>query len=374
MKFGGSKCIINMDVTFDETRIENKYKCLEVKDSETMVENTRFEMEVPTRGIGDVRKNLENISCLSFYMALSDTRQRSMPTLEDRETSQTLAYPKIVLLTKPINHPFIGEWMININTHERLKKFPPINEFGNGGPIKKDLTSHDGLITLLMFVSTHYAGKEVTMAFEEGETYKKVFGPVFVYLNTDSTQNHMSTLWSDAKQQLSKQIQIQDRHFKGGRFQYTNAYVGLALPGDAGSWQRESKGYQFWTRANVKGYFKITNIVPGDYNLYGWVPGFIGDYKYNATITIAPGGAINLDSLVYSPPRHGPTIWKIGIPDRLASEFHVPNPYPTLMNKLHTKQHKDKSKSINKGIAIKCVIAVGLFLALSLSRGNSKLL
>ncbi|KAL5063334.1 hypothetical protein RYX36_025071 [Vicia faba] len=41
------------------------------------------------------------------------------------------------------------------------------------------------------------------MAFEEGETYKKVFGPVFVYLNTDSTQNHMSTLWSDAKQQVT---------------------------------------------------------------------------------------------------------------------------------------------------------------------------
>ena len=50
-----------------------------------------------------------------------------------------------------------------------------------------------------------------------------------------------------------------------------------------------SQGYQFWTRANAKGNFKINNIVPGDYNLYAWVPGFIGDYKYNATISITPG-------------------------------------------------------------------------------------
>ncbi|CAI8597415.1 unnamed protein product [Vicia faba] len=105
-------------------------------------------------------------------------------------------------------------------------------------------------------------------------------------------------------------------------FQYTNAFVGLALPGEAGSWQRESKSYQFWTRANAKGYFKITNIVPGNYSLYGWVPGFIGDYKSNSTITITPGGVINLNSLVYNPPRNGPTIWEIGFPDRLALEFH----------------------------------------------------
>jgi len=49
------------------------------------------------------------------------------------------------------------------------------------------------------------------------------------------------------------------------------------------------------------------------------------------------GGVIKLNSLVYNPPRNGPTIWEIGIPDRLTSEFHVPEPYPTLMNKLYSK-------------------------------------
>lgn len=40
------------------------------------------------------------------------------------------------------------------------------------------------------------------MAFQEGETYKKVFGPVFVYVNSASSQNDTLSLWSDAAQQV----------------------------------------------------------------------------------------------------------------------------------------------------------------------------
>lgn len=49
-----------------------------------------------------------------------------------------------------------------------------------------------------------------------------------------------------------------------------------------------------------------------------------------------------MDSLVHSPPRNGPTLWEIGIPDRTAAEFYVPDPYPTLMNKLYNEQRRDK--------------------------------
>lgn len=54
------------------------------------------------------------------------------------------------------------------------------------------------------------------------------------------------------------------------------------------------------------------------------------------------GCTINLDSLVYRPPRNGPTLWEIGIPDRSAAEFYVPNPYPKLMNNLYKKDIRDK--------------------------------
>ncbi|KAK7386694.1 hypothetical protein VNO78_27029 [Psophocarpus tetragonolobus] len=322
------------------------------------------------------------------YMAISDERQRNMPTMRDRETGQILAYREAVLLTRPSNPEFRGEvddkyqyscenkantvhgWIsVDAKAPVGFWMITASNEFRNAGPVKQDLTSHVGPITLSMFVSTHYAGKEVTMAFEEGEPYKKVFGPVFAYINNASSEDDTLSLWYDAVQQQAKEVRswpyefpqsvdfippslrgivlgrllVQDRYFRGGKLLYANnAYVGLALPGDEGSWQIESKGYQFWTQADTKGFFLINNIVPGDYNLYAWVPGFIGDYRYNATITITQGGVIKLDSLVYVPPRNGPTMWEIGFADRTAAEFYVPDPYPTLMNKLYNEYRTDK--------------------------------
>ncbi|XP_027360984.1 rhamnogalacturonate lyase B-like isoform X2 [Abrus precatorius] len=318
------------------------------------------------------------------YMAISDTRRREMPSVRDRETGQPLAYPEAILLTRSSNPKFRGEvddkYQYSIENKDNLVHgwitnesevsvgfwmITPSNEFRNAGPIKQDLTSHVGPTTLSMFVSTHYAGEEVTMAFQEGETYKKVFGPVFSYLNSAPNKAEFLSLWSDAVEQLSNEVRKWPYDFpqskdylppnqrgtvagrlqvqEGKKSQYAiDAYVGLALPGEAGSWQKESKGYQFWTQTDRSGHFVIKNIVPGDYNLYAWVPGFIGDYMYKAKITVTPGSNINLDSLVYSPPRNGPTLWEIGVPDRSAGEFHVPDPYPTLLNKLYTNDAKNK--------------------------------
>lgn len=44
---------------------------------------------------------------------------------------------------------------------------------------------------------------------------------------------------------------------------------------------------------------------------------------------------MRLGVLVYDPPREGPTMWEIGIPDRRAAEFYVPDPNPSLMNQLY---------------------------------------
>lgn len=120
----------------------------------------------------------------------------------------------------------------------------------------------------------------------------------------------------------------------------------------------------------MNGYFSINDIRPGDYNLYAWVPGFIGDYRYDDVITITPGivssrkrldsfivriyylpfnglcgvktgSDIDVGSLVYEPPRNGPTLWEIGIPDRSAAEFYVPDPNPKYINRLYVN-HPDK--------------------------------
>lgn len=53
-----------------------------------------------------------------------------------------------------------------------------------------------------MFLSSHYAGEELGPKFEQGEPWKKVFGPVFIYLNSVMDGEDPLTLWDDAKMQV----------------------------------------------------------------------------------------------------------------------------------------------------------------------------
>ncbi|KAJ8440088.1 hypothetical protein Cgig2_025287 [Carnegiea gigantea] len=312
------------------------------------------------------------------YMAMADDRQRKMPLPDDRspERSQQLAYPEAVLLTNPIEPEFKGEVddkyqysgeARDIQVHGWICPDPPTglwqitpsNEFRSAGPTKQYLTSHVGPTSLSVLLSTHYAGAELMATFEDGEPWKKVLGPLFVYANSLPKGDDWHQLWEDAKQQVNIETKnwpydfavsddfpssaqrssvngsliVYDRYLKTNTSACA-AYVGLAAPGEVGSWQRESKGYQFWTRTDRKGHFEINNIRPGRYDLYAWVPGFIGDYKYNATINITTGHVVDVGELVYEPPRDGPTLWEIGIPDRSAGEFFVPNPDPKLVNEV----------------------------------------
>lgn len=42
-------------------------------------------------------------------------------------------------------------------------------------------------------------------------------------------------------------------------------------------------------QTNSDGDFSIANIRTGAYNLYAWVPNFIGDYKYQDAIVVVQG-------------------------------------------------------------------------------------
>ncbi|KAJ6839044.1 putative rhamnogalacturonate lyase B isoform X1 [Iris pallida] len=320
------------------------------------------------------------------YMALADDRQRIMPMPDDRMPGrcQQLAYPEAVLLTNPINPDLRGEvddkyqyscdnkdnkvhgW-ISFDPPIGFWQITPSNEFRTGGPVKQNLTSHVGPTTLAMFLSAHYSGDDLVPKFRNGEYWKKVFGPVFMYVNSTWLETDPQVLWEDAKIQMqievdswpysfplsedyqtteqrgsvSGRLLVHDRYIDDENIFADSAYVGLALPGESGSWQRECKGYQFWTRADPYGFFYISNILSGDYNLYAWVAGFIGDYKFDSTITITPGCNIDLGDLVYEPPRDAPTLWEIGFPDRTAAEFYVPDPNPNYANRLYL-DHSDK--------------------------------
>ncbi|KAM3730361.1 hypothetical protein ACB098_12G081100 [Castanea mollissima] len=323
------------------------------------------------------------------YMAMADNRQRYMPLPDDRlpGRGEPLATPEAVLLVNPIEPEFKGEvddkyqyscenkdlrvhgW-ICMDPLVGFWQITPSSEFRSGGPIKQNLTSHVGPVNLAMFLSAHYAGEDLVLKLNPDEPWKKVFGPIFMYLNSVTDGNDPLYLWEDAKNQMmieveswpynfpasddfptadqrgsvSGKLQIQDWFLSDECISANCAYVGLAPPGDVGSWQRECKGYQFWTTADADGYFSINNIRCGSYNLYAWVPGVIGDYQHDDFITINAGCDIDLGYLVFEPPRDGPTLWEIGTPDRTAAEFYIPDPDPKYINKLYIN-HPDRKLS-----------------------------
>ncbi|XP_010060112.2 probable rhamnogalacturonate lyase B [Eucalyptus grandis] len=331
-----------------------------------------------TRIVFKLRKDKFN------YMAVGDNRRRHMPLPDDRSPrrGQPLATPEAVLLVDPVEPEFKGEVddkyqysceNKDLQVHGWICFDPPVgfwqitpsNEFRSGGLLKQNLTSHVGPITLAMFLSAHYGGDDLVLKLAPGEPWKKIFGPVFFYLNC--TSENPLKLWDDAKEQMLSEVQgwpyafpasaeyqildqrgyvngrlmIRDKYISDTLIPAAGAYVGLAPPGEIGSWQTEVKGYQFWTKADSDGYFSINNVRTGDYNIYAWVPCYVGDYRNDEVITITLGCQVDVGDLVFEPPRNGPTLWEIGVPDRSAAEFYVPDPNPKYINKLYLN-HPDK--------------------------------
>ncbi|XP_062183075.1 rhamnogalacturonate lyase B-like [Phragmites australis] len=322
------------------------------------------------------------------YMAVSDDIQRYMPSTADRDGPRgvPLAYKEAVLLVDPKEPQFKGEvddkyeysldnkdnavhgW-ISSNHPDPMGFWviTPSNEFKCGGPMKRDLTSHVGPTSLSVFLGTHYVGKDMVLKINDGEYWKKVLGPVFVYLNSSPKRGNLRDLWEDAtaraqaeaskwpysfpesrdfakageRGSVTGRLMVRDRYMSSKDDMPAGAaYVGLAAPGQPGSWATESKNYQFWTRASSSGRFTVGNVRAGVYNLYAWVPGFLGDYMHTSSVTVNPGGAIDLGDLVFQPPRSGPTLWEIGVPDRTAAEFFVPDADPKYRNGLFLSKDK----------------------------------
>ncbi|KAG2562089.1 rhamnogalacturonate lyase-like isoform X4 [Panicum virgatum] len=322
------------------------------------------------------------------YMAITDDIQRYMPSAIDRDEPRAvpLAYKEAVLLVDPKEPQFRGEvddkYQYSLDNKDNVVHgwisggdpnpmgfwvITPSNEFKSGGPFKRELTSHVGPTSLTMFFGTHYIGKYMVAKIDNGESWKKVLGPVFIYLNSSpKSGNTPQALWEDAKAQaqaearnwpysflaspdfpkaaergsITGRLLVRDSYMSKKDIPAALAYIGLAAPGQAGSWATESKGYQFWTWAASDGAFSIDNVREGVYNLYAFVPGILGDYCYSSPLTIAPGRVMSVRDLVFEPPRSGPTLWEIGVPDRTAAEFYVPDPDPKYINRLFVNKDR----------------------------------
>ncbi|PHT50866.1 hypothetical protein CQW23_10613 [Capsicum baccatum] len=308
--------------------------------------------EWPAFSIGETRIAFKLRKDKFHYMAVADNRQRFMPLPDDRMPArcQRLAFAEAVLLSNPVEPELRGEvddkyqyscdnkdnkvhgW-ISMDPPVGFWQITPSDEFRSGGPVKQNLTSHVGPTTLAMFLSSHYAGDDLTPNFAQGEAWRKVFGPVFIYVNSVMPGEDPVALWDDAKIQMQHEVQSWPYSFP--------ASEDFPSADQRGNVSGRLLNYQFWAKSDDNGYFSINNIRVGNYNLYAWVPGFIGDYLYETPISITPGCNIDVDEIVYQPPRDGPTLWEIGIPDRTAAEFFVPESNPKFINKLFVN-HPDR--------------------------------
>jgi rhamnogalacturonan endolyase len=260
----------------------------------------------------------------------------------------------------------IGIWFIN-----------PTIEYLSGGPTKLELDCHFGdndnpdPIILDYWEGGHFdTGARCNIA--AGETWSKVIGPIFVYVNSLSNPrmpspadldtfaatagnptvppawtDNQTALFEDALAQAKKetakwpydwvngvdyphkdqrgtvtgQIVLNDPLAPAPPARLTNLTVGLAHPdtGEA-SWIHDAKFYQFWNDGGEDGKFTIANVRPGKYTLHAFADGVLGDFT-QADITVEAGKPLDLGKLDWKPVRYGRQLWDIGYPDRTGGKF-----------------------------------------------------
>jgi rhamnogalacturonan endolyase len=231
----------------------------------------------------------------------------------------------------------------------------PSMEYMSGGPTKMELMGHRNTdavaapCVLNYWRSSHYGGAEANIA--EGEQWIKVVGPFLIYANAGETPK---AIYDDARSQAEKEktkwpyawvdaagyIKAKDRATVKGKLvvndvkkinEFKNLQVGLTPavyvspapntgPKVMTNWQRDAKFYQFWTKGNADGSFEIQKVRPGNYTLYAFADGVLGEFM-KAEIVVEKSKSLDLGKLEWTPVRNGKQLWEIGVPNRNASEF-----------------------------------------------------
>ncbi len=226
----------------------------------------------------------------------------------------------------------------------------PSKEYYNGGPMKRELTCHQGPTLLNMLNGEHYSmGNDFGM--DSTEEFKKVYGPFLIYCNSlpVGTPNAAAALYADAQAQTKAEqsawpydwFTIPDYVKKSQRGTVTGKliisdtttpgvvankmWVGVAATPKSSAgitdFQLWGKNYQFWVQTDSVGNFTIPNVHPGLYNIYAFGSCAAGQMTKINYLTVAADSISALGDVVWIPTRTAPTVWEIGVPDRTASEY-----------------------------------------------------
>ncbi len=248
-------------------------------------------------------------------------------------------------------------------------------EFYNGGPLKPEL--NDAPMVNMINGGHYYFGND--SGFAAGETWTRVSGPYFIYLNnvtntlTDPVQTSQA-LWADAKAQaaaeapawpyswmnnvnyapasqrgtVAGQIVINDIYKPNASA--SNLWIGVVQQpsvtmNNVYDFQLWMKPYQFWTTSDANGNFVISNVIAGNnYTLYAFGAGAAGMFMSKNqiggnpgityalpspqfTVVVTGGATNNLGTVTWTPTRVGPTVFEIGYPTRKGDKFRHGDDY-----------------------------------------------
>ena len=304
------------------------------------------------------------VSSIFNWLSVDSLRNHVMPSPTDTSIPVTGAPKEVIQYTSGVE---IGNYFCkysysadlgSLNTwgwtsgskHLGIWMTVPSHEYYNGGPMKRELTGHQGNTLLNMLDGQHY-GMGNASDMPAGSTMQKTFGPFFIYANsyagpaTDPEATVANTLWADAQAQAAAEqsawpytwfnntnyVQQSGRGTVTGTLKVTdtgnpnasaaNAWIGLAPNNNGTDFQFQSWTYQYWVKTDANGNFTIPHVIAGNYNLWAFGAKNIGTFE-QANVTVTAGQTTTLGNVNWQISRIQPTVWEIGIPDRDSHEFN----------------------------------------------------
>lgn len=275
------------------------------------------------------------------YMAVADTKMGRMPTDELVAAGEEVQDATIRLGDGSVYTKY--NWQVFEGEHELhgimgdslgLWMISAGKEYYNGGPFKQNRTVHYDNVLLQIMQSGHFgAGGQLLPA---GSGWEKIYGPYFIYINRGE---NLAEMWIDAKtrayserqqwpyQWVDEELYPLERAEVSGRLVLADgsgaADAWVILGGSSPHWQHQGTGYLFYTKADGEGYFTIPHVRIGEYTLWAYAPGVVGEFRLDRVQVPSPL-AVDLGEIVWTTPVNGDLLWRIGIPDRSGAEFFIP--------------------------------------------------
>jgi rhamnogalacturonan endolyase len=215
-----------------------------------------------------------------------------------------------------------GFWFIPVST-----------EYYPSGPLKQELLVHYNAIILNYMTGAHFG----TGDFYVPPNWQKVYGPWYLYINCGNEEEVIcdAAVQAAAEEKkwpydwMNEPLYPTVRGCVIGKLMITHnrssegMMVVLAKPG--GDFIRQKADYIFYSQADKKGNFKLSNVRPGSYSLYAYATQGDITGAFQKENIVVEKDDINLGEIIWDPLYRKNKLWQIGKANRTAAEFKFGN-------------------------------------------------